>query len=489
MITENRKFVLNILAIASIVYGVAMLPSIVLAVKYHEVGVYKAMIIIASFCFLLGSVMHRHLNNDLSNVKLRICYMTTIIVWIMLIVLSAIPYYTSAQHYSIVDSLFESTASWTTTGASAIDNSFLPVGLRMWRATCNWLGGIGIILLVISFLPQWQFVGQRLVSTEIRGPNFLMSTTTFRKAYRRIIIVYCALTIAQYIALRLAGFGQLDACVTTLSNSSTSGLQHINNGVIIGMSTPVKVILTVFAFLCSLNVGAVIVLISGRLKTLLRMTETKAYIIYIAVISIIMTIAILYTHQDMSFGYVFSTTLMQTVSFASTASYIVSDCWTWPTFCKSIIMIMMLIGSCALSTGGGIKISRFVIAAKTLRGSMFHIIHPSSVRTMKYNGKVCKQEDVLSANIYIAVFLVMYFVGAILISLEGTNVYESLSCSLAMLGNSGTPTVFLRNPGLFADMNGFSKLSMCFLMLCGRLEIYPVLLLFSRKFWNTKYDD
>lgn len=484
----TNLFILNIMSIAIMLYGIAMIPSLIMAIRYGETGIYTAMSYIIASCIPLGFIGYKFIPNHIKDVKMSVCYTTTIFTWIVVIILSSIPYFTAGKDYQYIDCLFESVASWTTTGASAIATTSLPIGLKLWRATCNWMGGIGIILLTLSLFPNWKYIGQKLASTEIRGPGFLMSTTTFRKAYRRILIIYVGITIVHYLALRCVGMMQLNSLLTALSNVSTSGLQHLNNGVIVDLSTPIKIVITIFAFLGSINVSTFVMVLVGKIRNLINNSEIKMYLLIITVVTLVMSSS-LYMNKllEGSQSDILGNTFMQVVSFASTAGYIVTKCDHWNSFNICMISILMFIGACAISTGGGLKVSRIVYSFKALSLNLYKHIHPRSVRTILYNKQPAKWEHVTRSNTYIALFLIIYILGGILITADGTDVYTALSYSQAMLTNVGSPISQLSDPGLVSNMSAYSKSIMCFLMLCGRLEIYPVLMLFSLSLWKPNH--
>jgi len=484
MAHTNRNFVLNIVSIAVAIYGITMIPSIIMAVRYHETGIYTSMSAIALVCIPVGLIGYKMLPNTETSVRRKTCYLTTISCWIIVIMLSAVPYYAAGEGYSFIDCIFESSASWATTGINAIPVSGMPIGLKFWRSTCNWLGGVGIILLTLTFLPSWQFVGHKLVTTEIRGPVFLMSTTTFRKTYRRILLIYFTITITQYIALRLAGMNQFNSILTTMSNTSTSGLQHINNGTVIGLSMPVKIILTIFAFAASSNVTLAVSMLLGKFDRVRKSSEMKFYIAEILIVSTVLTITLQISAPSPEEAFSFGDVLMQIVSFASTAGYIVTDCRSWGAFETFAVTAVMLIGACSFSTGGGIKASRAVFACKTLSNNNYMHVHPHATRSISYNGKPISKEAVGESNTYVALFIITFLIGGLLLTVDGTDVYSALSYCLAALTNSGTPVYDITNAGIVSDMSTFSKAVMSVLMLCGRLEIYPVLMLFTARIWR-----
>ncbi len=462
-----------------------MLPSLFMAILYAEKGVAESMLIISGCSILAGLIGHYLLSNNLSQVSFRVCYITTVTIWVCAVAMSTIPYLASGEGYSFIDCLYTATASWTTCGTSAIPIDTMPIGLLLWKCTCNWIGGIGIVLLVITFLPEWQNVGQRLVSTEIRGPGFLMSNLTFRKAYRRIIFIYLSITICQYIALRFSGFNRLTALLTTMSNTSTSGVQHLSGGIITAYPLAIRVILSLFAFLSSINISIYVLLVYGKLSAVLRNTELKFYLTYIVLASVIIT-AIVHFDPSNSRSVQFGEVLMQTVSFTSTSGFIVTDCSFWPTACFSIIIILMFTGSCAISSGGGIKVSRISLGLMNIRSIIYTSIHPHGFRPVMYNKEESQPADLARVNVYILLFMCVYFFGALLITLDGTSIMDALSLSQAMLTNSGTSVTSLADPGNVDNISSFTKCILAFLMLCGRLEIYPVLLVFTKGFWDNR---
>lgn len=482
---ENKKFILNIQSIALLLYGVSILPSIAVSFHYNETGITTSLAMISLGSLLIGIIGYHSLSNDLSNVSLKICYYTTVTTWLIVILLSALPYYAAGRGYELIDCLYTATASWTTCGTTAIPLDTMPSGLLLWRSTCNWMGGIGIILLTLSFLPSWQFIGQKLASTEIRGPGFLMSNLTFRKAYRRIMLVYLGFTILQFIALRLCGMPRFTAVLTTLSNTSTSGVLHLNNGVLTTFPSSIKTVISFFAFLSSINISVFVLLVYGKIDTLKKNSELKFYIAYVLSIALTLYLIISFERDNPLALDKAGSILMQTVSFTSTAGFIVTDCTLWSAACQTLIIIMMFFGACAISTGGGIKISRICMALYCMKTSMFRTLHPNGIRDIKFNGEVSTPKEIARVNVYILLFMITFFFGSLALTIDGTSVIEALSYSQAMLTNCGTPVTHLSEPGLLGSFGVVSKLALSFLMLCGRLEIYPVLLLFTKKFLNT----
>lgn len=483
-LTNNKRFVLYIAATVLIFYSIAVLPSAFTARHFHEKTVEMSLYMLSACCLVAGVAMLRIFRPHSFRVKMRINYFTTIFVWLMMIIITAIPFYCANKSISVVDSLFEATCAWTTTGSGTISASALPFGLQMLRSTCNWMGAVGIIILAVNSIRRLHISEHELALTEITGPDFMKSSVTFRKTYGLILIIYAILTAVSFLLLVLFGMNPFEAVLSSLSSISTAGLQHIHNGYIIHLKTSLKVILTIFAFLGSVNCSFFILIFSRRFSQLAHRTELRGYFFRIVLSSLIIAAFLEITGVGESMLAEFGEVLMQVISFLSTSGYIVTDCGSWPTFCIIIIILQMFIGSCAVSTGGGIKNARFIVAARTVRHGLFSHIHPRAVKPVTFNHKPLTNPEVVRANLYLLLFMMTYMFGALLLSAQGLDVSSALNWSQAMITNTGTSVGELSRPGIVSGFTDFSKLVMCALMLAGRLEIYPLLMLFSRSFWK-----
>lgn len=486
MLTNNRKFIFNIMSTAILIYGIAMIPSVLMCIRYNEDLCSKTMMVISLICITVGLQGNILLKNNVIYVKPRVSYLTTTSTWALLIILSALPFYLSGEGYSMIDCIFESCAGWSTTGASVISSSMLPVGLQLWRATCNWLGGIGIILLTLIFLPNWQFIGHSLIGAEARGPEFVKDATTFRSSLRRLLSIYMLFTLLQFALLCAAGMRPFHSLLTSLSNISTSGLQHFAHDSIIHFSPAIKAIITVFSYFASLNISGLIMISLGKWKRIMRSTEIKVFTSMILISAVFITIELAITGPGKNIFALFGGALAQVVSFFSTSGYIVTDAHTWPMICKTLLLIITFIGGCAISTAGGIKVARLICGWKTIHFGIYRHIHPHSVKTLQYNKTGIKSAAILQANVYIAVFLLTFLFGAFLLSIDNISVQTAMDTSISMLSNMGTTINDLGGAGTYESFSAFSKGVMSILMIAGRLEIYPLLLLLFKSFWKSE---
>ncbi len=484
-LNNNKKFILNIISAAFEIYGICLLPCITVAAVMHEDMDYFPLALVCLASLIGGFIGRRMIRSSIHQVRPRICYMTTLFTWLLLIAITVVPFYFGIPGYSVIDAVLESTASWTTTGIGVYDTSTLPMSLQLLRSICNWLGGMGIIMVTLAILSSRKFIGWNLASTEFPGPTFLKNDSPFRTDYRKLVAIYGALTLVQFVLLVIAGMGPFMSVLTALSNTSTSGLQHIDNGVAIAFSIPVKIIITVFAFLGSINCSVFLLCIRKKYRDIIKNSELQFYFWRVLISCIIITVFIILGDPEKNIFAVFGNAVMQVISFISTSGYIITDCGNWPSICIFFILLQMFIGSCALSTGGGIKGARIIILAKTIAFTVYRQIHPHSVRSLTFSKKPMKSDYVIRANLFVALFMITYLLGALLLSFDSMEVIDALNYSQAMITNTGTSIGQLDMPGLAENFTPLSKLTMCILMIAGRLEIYPLLMMFFRNFWKS----
>lgn len=483
---NNRKFFNNIFTLVLIVYGASMIAPFVLACYFDEESAMIALGAGAAICLLSGVIMRKTMDLDVSNVRPRMHYFTATLIWLIIIILTAVILFFGKSESSLINSLFGATAALTTTGIGNLDVSTFTYSFQLWKSLLNWIGGIGIILIAASCLSTWNFSGHTLISVEVPGQEFLKPSASFKQTYKHILYLYSGLTIIQFFLLIAVGMDPYTSLLTSLSNISTAGLQHINHGVITGLSVQIKIIITIFAFLGSVNFSVLLLFLVNKHRTPFRRTELSLYIGRILITAALVG-AFAAFFNKIHFFAALGQALMQTVSYLSTSGYIVTDCHNWPAICVILIILQMFFGACSVSTGGGIKTARIGIAFKTVSFGLFRHIHPRAIRPVKFNQETVKQDEFVRANLFVVLFMTIYLLGAFLLSLDNdnANVLEALNYSQAMLTNTGTSIAELNTAGIADHFSPLSKIVMSFEMLAGRLEIYPVLMIFSKSFWKS----
>ena len=485
-LTNNRKFFLNIFSAVMIAYGIAAMPSVFAALYFGNDRSLIPLAIVSSATIICGIIIRHLYDLNASVVRPRMNYMAVMMSWLASIALTSAVFYFSVAEFSVTTAIFEATACLTTTGVGNLGIESLPESLMLWRSVLSWLGGVGIILIAFSFISGRQLSGRALVSVEVPGPDFLKSTQTFRYTYRHIIRLYAVLTAVHFVLLCIAGMTPYTSLLTSMSNISTAGLQHISNGDITALPGTQKAIIVFFSFISSLNVSFLLMMFFRRSFSFRRTSEIGVYTLRVVITSVVIAAVLCFT-RGMGAASAVADALMQTVSYLSTSGYIVSGSRSWPFICELLILLQMFVGACAASTAGGIKTARIQIGFKTMRFGLFRHVHPNAVRPVRINGETVKPEQLVGTNIYIALFMLVYILGALLLSLDNKNesVFDALNYSQAMLTNTGTTVADMTRIGGYSGFSPLSQIVMSIEMLCGRLEIYPFLMLFFKSFWKS----
>lgn len=482
--TDNRRYILNILSLALIVTGISTIPPIIASVLFSEKLAAYSMVSAAVACVGIGILLGSFGGKTITDIRPRIMYMTVLLTWLVLILGSSFVFYFAVPGISAADAFMESCASWTGTAASSIHSSTLPSGVMLYRCILNWLGGVGIILICLSVMQSRRYVGSTLAAKESPGPDFLKDGVGFRGNYRKIFMVYVAFTLAQFVLLSAGGMPVYTSLLSALSNSSSAGLHHINNSVIISMPAYIKGILALFAFLASTNSLIFVYLFKRQFNEIKNSSELKFRVGRIALSIAAVSILIIIANPEQNILKTLGDSTVQVISFLSTSGFISTNMGSWPKACIIIILLQLFIGSSAFTTGGGFKDARLVVAFKSVSYTLYRHIHPNSVRTLTFGKKPIKSDRAVSVNLFIALFMLTFILGALLLSLD-LSIYESLCYSESMLTCTGTCIGASSASDLVENVSSYSKVIMSLLMVCGRLEIYPILMLFFRGFWKS----
>lgn len=462
--------------------GVAMLPPLIASLTFGESLAVNVMACAMIFCFVGGIVLGSFGAKTSSDISPRTMIMTVVSTWLLQLLISSFVFYFAVPGIGPADAFMESCASWTGTAASSFSFAMLPQGIMLYRSILNWLGGLGIIMLCLSLSRSRRYVGAGLAAVEFPGPSFLKDRPEFRGNYRRFFIIYAAFAIAQFILLAAGGMPLYTALLSALSNSSSAGLHHINNSVITSMPAYIKGILTLFAFLASTNALIFVFICRRQFTELLSSSELRFRTARIGVSIAAVFVLISASNQGHKLLGTLGDSAVTVVSFMSTSGYIAADMSSWPEACSTIILLQLFIGASAFSAGGGFKEARLIVAFKSISYTLYRHIHSNSVRTLTFDKKPIKSDRVFSANLFIALFMITYLLGALLLSLDNVRIYDALCYSQSMLTCTGTCIGAESASDVVVGFSSFGKCVMGVLMICGRLEIYPFMMFFFRGF-------
>lgn len=408
-------------------------------------------------------------------------FVATALSWIVISIIGAVPFVISGSIKDPILALFESVSGFTTTGASVIsDVEVLDKGILFWRSFTHWIGGMGVLVFILMLKPLTGASTLNLMKAESPGPQVEKLVPKLQSTAQILYAIYIALTIAEMVILYFAGMPIFDAVTTAFGTAGTGGF-GIKNDSIAGYSHLIQYIVAVFMILFGVNFSSYFLILRGKLKKSLTQ-EVKWYflIIAVSVFIIVLNIQPIYGNIGESFRH----TLFQVGSIITTTGYATDDFNLWPATAKTILVLLMFIGACAGSTGGGIKVSRFVILLKSIKKEIHHYIHPNRVEKISIDAKGVPHEVVRATNVFMITYLIIFAASVFLISFDNLDMTTNFTAIVATFNNIGPGLELVGPTQNFGVFSSFSKLVLIFDMLAGRLELFPILLLLYRRTWQ-----
>ncbi|MGF6376270.1 trk system potassium uptake protein TrkH [Clostridiales Family XIII bacterium PM5-7] len=482
--TFNHKVIFRTISIVILFEGIAMLFPMVCAVYYQERTTASAFFLTAISCIAFGLTARRYFGYSTLKIKTREGYYVAFLCWIIVCIIGALPYFLSENDYSFAESLFESAAGWSTTAARVLDINTTPNSLLLWKSICSWLGGMGILILTLSIFPILGVHGQKMAAAEVPGPELEKMTAKMGETAKISYGIYIALTFLELCLLLPSGLNPFDALLNTLTTISTSGVVNLNNDISMHFTPYVKCVFAIFSLIGSLNFMIYFFIYAGKWRKALNSIELRTYLTILLVCSVSIAF-ILYgsgTYDSLSESLIDATT--QSVSFGSTSGFTVADITKWPPACHALLIMLIFIGACGNSTGGSLKVIRVIIWFKLIMRGIYKRIHPKAVKPIMLQGKPVTSASASSITVFIMLYFMFYLASCLILALENQDLLSTLTGTLALFSNNGTGL------GIFVDGN-YSVLSYggkifsSVLMLAGRLEIYAIIVLMSRSFWNS----
>lgn len=402
--------------------------------------------------------------------------------WIIMSLLGALPLFLSGSIPNFIDALFESVSGFTTTGASIVPSvEELPKCCIFWRSFTHWIGGMGVLVFIMAFIPLSGAGNMNLMKAESPGPMVGKLVPRVKSTALILYSMYFGLTVLEFICLLIARMPVFEAINTSFATAGTGGFGFLNDSMA-SFSPAIQIIITVFMILFGVNFSAYFLMLYGRWKDALRISEVWVYlgIIAVSAISITFNIRSLYD----SLGDAALNAIFTVGSIITTTGFSTADFNEWPEFSRTILLMLMFIGACAGSTGGGIKVSRIIIMFKTIIKEIGMLIHPKLVKKIKMDGREINHDVVRSLNIYLIVYILIFAFSVLIISVEGHDFITNFSSVAATLNNIGPGLEFAGPSHNFAFFSVTSKIVLIFDMLAGRLELFPMILLFSPITWK-----
>ena len=473
--------------ISEILFGeiIFMIPAMILcfADGRHEAG--AAFIISMSVIVVISGVTYLLSRNAKNSLGAKDGFVCVGLAWIILSLTGCLPFFISGEIPSYIDALFETVSGFTTTGASILtDIESLSRGMLYWRSFSHWLGGMGVLVFLLAIVPLSKKDSGymlHLLRSESPGPDVGKIVPKMKHTAMILYLMYFALTAADFIFLVLGRMPVFDAICTAFGTAGTGGF-GIRSDSIAGYSPYIQVVCTVFMLLFGVNFNCYYLIVSGQFKNLLKNEELRLYFGIFFGAVILITVNTVGYFQTM--GEAIRHVSFQVSSIMTTTGFCTVDFDLWPSFSKSIIVCLMVIGASAGSTGGGFKCSRMLLLVKSLRRSIRRMLHPQKIQSIRADGQSVDEKIVENANNYLIAYVFIIIISYLLISIDGFSSTTNFTAVLSCLNNIGPGLDTVGPVGNFSGFGPISKIILIFDMLAGRLEIFPILVLFSTSAWS-----
>lgn len=465
------------------IVGVLFIIPISVALYYGETNVLLSFIIPAAISIVAMLTINIATRKIKISLKTKQAFIIVALSWIFASLMCACTFYFSGYIPSFVDAFFESVSGFTTTGATILsDVESLPRSINMLRCLTHWIGGMGIVTLTVALLPLLGIGGFQLIKAETTGPEKGKVTARITTTAKILWLIYVGLTIIETVALMIAGMDFVDALSHSFATLGTGGFSTKNASVGGFNSVSIDVICTIFMFLSGINFSLFYYLIIKKFSDFFHNSELKAYcaIVFFAILIVTFTLLPRYN----SFGTSLRYASFQVVSIMTTTGFATYDYLLWPYCSQIFLFLLFFIGGCSGSTGGGIKVIRWVILGKQLNNETKQMLHPHGVFTIQLNKRVCRKEIIFTVTSFFVLYLLLVAFTTIIGCIGNNDIMSSFTAAASMVGNIGPAFGSFGPSSNYGMLPDFVKLWYSFAMLAGRLELYTMLIFFMPSYWE-----
>jgi len=407
------------------------------------------------------------------------------LMWVIYPIVGAIPFYISGEIPSLVDAIFESMSGFTTTGSTILkDIENLSKGMLFWRSFTHWIGGMGVLVFAIAILPSSND-SMCLMRAECAGPQVSKIVPKGKNSAMYLYLIYFGLTVLTAILLMLGDMPIFDSICHAMSTAGTGGFGIKNNSITYYDSAYIETVLTISMILFGINFSIYYFILAKRFKEIAKNTELKVYLLIILIATILIMIDIYPTYDSISKSFRYS--IFQVASTITSTGFATADYCQWSMFSQTIIVILMFIGACAGSTGGGLKVQRFIIMFKSAKKSIKQTLNPKSINIVTSDDKLLDITIVHGVHAYLIIYLGLFLVSLLLISLNNIDFSTSFTAVTTCINNIGPGLERIGPTENFSFFSNLSKIVLCIDMLLGRLECFPIIILFSPAIWRKRF--
>ncbi len=477
----NYGIISRVLGIILIIEAVFMSPSLFIAI--FSGGDDRLPFLIGIVITLFFGIILARKKNKSNFISPREGLTIVALAWIVVSIFGALPLYLAKATDTFIDAYFEIMAGFTTTGGSLIlDIEILPRGILFWRSFTHWIGGMGILVFTLALLPALGIGGLQIFRAESPGPVSGKVVPRMRDTAKILYIIYFGMTIVQTILLLFGGMDLFEALIYTFGTVGTGGYAIKSTG-LASYSPYIHMVIGVFMVLSGISFSLYYSILKGNIKEVVKDEEVRLYLGLILISSLAIGLNLYFSNYG-GLGKALKDGFFHVSSMISTTAYATSDFDFWPSFSKAMLLFLMIIGGSAGSTAGGLKIVRLLVVLKLIRREVTKIFHPRAVIPIKINEKPMANETIAGIFSFIGIYILMFFLGTLLISLEGVDLASSAGAVFANISNIGYGLGFVGYGKGFATYSQFSKLVLTFFMVLGRLEFFTLIALFAPKNWR-----
>ncbi|WP_066688368.1 TrkH family potassium uptake protein [Christensenella intestinihominis] len=481
----NRRMVLYVLCFIMRVEAVLLVPPLIIAlVQHEEMAAFGFLVAIAA---LLGASLLTLLKKPRKKVfYAREGFIIVALAWFVVSVFGALPFWASGAIPNFIDSLFETVSGFTTTGASILTNvEAMPMSLLYWRSFTHWLGGMGVLVFVLAIMPLAKNSGNtmHILRAESPGPQVDKLVPRMHNSAKILYAIYVGMTLLQIVLLLAGGMPLFESVTTAFGTAGTGGFSVLNDSMA-SFSPYLQSVVTVFMILFGINFNIFFLIIMREYYKILRNEELWVYLGLLLGSILVITINVL--PMFASVGESLHHAAFQVASIMTTTGFATVDFNMWPQLSRTILVILMVLGACAGSTGGGIKTARVVLLGKAFVRDVRKLLRPRSVALIKMNDRTVEEDTVRGVHSYLTAYILIALVSVLLISINNFSLETTVTSVVACMNNIGPGLDLVGPMGNYAAFSGFSKLVLSADMLIGRLEIFPMLMLLVPATWKAR---
>lgn len=479
----NRKMTIYMVGqVLKVEAALLLLPLLVAVIYWESCAI--PLLITAAIAFGISLIMTVPIKAENKVIYAKEGFIIVALAWLLLSAIGALPFVISGEIPHYVDAFFETVSGFTTTGASILNNvEEMSHGLLFWRSFTHWIGGMGVLVFIMAVIPSASDRSIHILRAEVPGPTMGKLVPRLKDTAKILYLLYIALTILEIIFLLLGGMPLFESIVHAFGTAGTGGF-GVKADSIAGYNPYLQWVITIFMLAFGVNFNLYYLAMLKRFRSIAKSGELWCYLGIWAAATLLIVFDLSHVYDSLSVA--FRNAAFQTSSIMTTTGYATADFNMWPSLSKGILLVLMCIGACAGSTGGGMKVSRIILLGKMIRRELRHMLHPRSVGVVKFEGKKVDNATLSSVNAYLSIYIVLIVLIFVILCLDGFDVETNLSATLACFNNIGPGLGMVGPTANYAGYSIFSKIVLSIAMLLGRLEIFPLLFAFIPSTWFKK---